>query len=1122
MSVTSTTNRNSYTGNGTANTYAYSFKIFDEDHLVVTVQDDSTPPVETTLTKTTDYTVTGVGSTSGGNVVLVDAAQAWLDGDGDLLTDYVITIRRVVPLTQTTDIRNQGDFYPEVHEDRFDKLVMADQQQQDEVDRSVKLPESITPSAFDPTLPTDVGTVSKSIVTNPAGDGLVMGPTVDEISNAQTYAQNASDSADEAEEWATKTDGIVEATDYSSKAWSIGGTDVTETAARGAAKEWATKTDNPVDTSEYSAKEHAQGTQTRGTSGGGSAKDWAQYLGGTVDDTEYSSKKYANDAAASAAAAATSAGSSLWNDVVYKVFGDSPIAVVDGDAGTMFAVDCSGGNVVINLPSIAALTLSGSWSIGVKKTDTSSNTITINRDGTDTIDGGTSLVISRAEAGTTLIPDADGSPDDWTSLTYGEVPISGDIVGTTDTQDLSNKTFTDPVTLEEQGSSPSTPASGDRKLYAKTDGKMYHMGSDGVETAVGSGAGGGINYHDDYECDNINKVDTYDDGGTTEPVDGTGDAGSKATTASLNTSSPISGTSSYQLEKPASDVQGQGWSIDSDTLATLETDGSEAVWFNFSYTTPGAYASGDYTVWVYRVGSNTLEALNTFQGSSFTNDLPAAPNGGRYSGWVTPSSSDTELRLIIHVGTTSTTAMNMQMDRVSIGPAGQVQSAIISDPVAFTPTGTWTTNATYTGFWTRYGKWMELDIKIALSGAPNSANLSVNLPSGYTIDSSAWTIGSGGGAAQEVGLASLNANGATYNVSVYVNSTTQLGVYDRTANTTYVKPTAYVTDTVPDTFISGSVVYVKARVPISGWSSGNAMSTAELSVRGVHALVGKNSGSHTSSSNWQDITSYDSEIKDTHNAFASGVFTCPHAGVYSVKGMTGFSATTNIVRSRVAHYDGATTTYYYGAANDNQTGGGYPGSGLSVDIYCGKGDTLTLGAYQASGGSLAFDINAWATYFSIKDNPDLAVIGLFGAGKSVVVHANNSSGQSIANATETTVTNWIKKDDNFNAFNATTGVFTAPKKGAYTFTFHWLFSATMTIRTLGHVAHYQSDGSTLIDDSVAFGFVANGENFGIITATYNLEQGEIVKPRIYHNEGVNKTLYSASGIYTTFSVHGTE
>ena len=139
MTLSSATSRVSYTGNGAVDTYAYTFKIFSEDDLLVTVRD--TNGVETTLTIDTDYTVSGVGSVSGGNVVLVNSAQAWLDGDGDLKSSYVITIRRVRDLIQQTDIRNQGAFYPEIHEDQFDILTMQDQQQQDEIYRSVKLPE---------------------------------------------------------------------------------------------------------------------------------------------------------------------------------------------------------------------------------------------------------------------------------------------------------------------------------------------------------------------------------------------------------------------------------------------------------------------------------------------------------------------------------------------------------------------------------------------------------------------------------------------------------------------------------------------------------------------------------------------------------------------------------------------------------------------------------------------------------------------------------------------------------------------------------------------------------------------------------------------------------------------
>ena len=85
--------------------------------------------------------------------------------------------------------------------------------------------------------------------------------------------------------------GLVAATDYSAKAYAIGGTGVTT--AIGAAKEWAVTTGAAVVAGYYSAKEWAVGTFTRGASGGGSSKDWATYTDGTTDDTGYSSKAYA-------------------------------------------------------------------------------------------------------------------------------------------------------------------------------------------------------------------------------------------------------------------------------------------------------------------------------------------------------------------------------------------------------------------------------------------------------------------------------------------------------------------------------------------------------------------------------------------------------------------------------------------------------------------------------------------------------------------------------------------------------------------------------------------------------------------------------------------------------------
>lgn len=116
MTVSTEVDHNDYIGNGVTTTFPYTFRIFSKSDLVVTVVDLDENLTE--LTPDTDYTVTGAGGYTGGNVILTVP----------LATGWKISISRDLPITQETDLRNQGKFFAEVHELAFDKLTMLVQQ----------------------------------------------------------------------------------------------------------------------------------------------------------------------------------------------------------------------------------------------------------------------------------------------------------------------------------------------------------------------------------------------------------------------------------------------------------------------------------------------------------------------------------------------------------------------------------------------------------------------------------------------------------------------------------------------------------------------------------------------------------------------------------------------------------------------------------------------------------------------------------------------------------------------------------------------------------------------------------------------------------------------------------
>jgi len=160
MTVSSSISSVSYSGNGSTTVFSYTFKIFADSDLVVSLRDNATG-ASTTQTLTTDYTVSNAGSVSGGNVTFVTSPAS----------GKTVIIRRVLPYTQETDYVENDPFPAEAHENALDKLTMLTQQNRDE--DAIKLPEGDVTSGINNVVPNAVDRANTVLAFDGTGNVVV-------------------------------------------------------------------------------------------------------------------------------------------------------------------------------------------------------------------------------------------------------------------------------------------------------------------------------------------------------------------------------------------------------------------------------------------------------------------------------------------------------------------------------------------------------------------------------------------------------------------------------------------------------------------------------------------------------------------------------------------------------------------------------------------------------------------------------------------------------------------------------------------------------------------------------------------------------------------------------------
>lgn len=184
--------------------------------------------------------------------------------------------------------------------------------------------------------------------------------------------------------------------------------------------------------------------------------------------------------------------------------------------------------------------------------------------------------------------------------------------------------------------------------------------------------------------------------------------------------------------------------------------------------------------------------------------------------YVVKTTSDLNVLTISSISTTLNTNGESVMLVVNASGAWTVvERRIPSTWTTFTPTGSWSTNTTYTGFWRRIGDSVQVRIYLALAGAPTTATLSVNMPTGLTIDTAKLT--STDASDGYIGICYMFDSGTARYPGIVSYSTSSAVTPKSLSNDLPVRALT-INATSPVTWAASDAISIVFEAPVSGWN----------------------------------------------------------------------------------------------------------------------------------------------------------------------------------------------------------------------------------------------------------------------------------------------------------------
>ena len=453
----------------------------------------------------------------------------------------------------------------------------------------------------------------------------------------------------------------------------------------------------------------------------------------------------------------------------------------------------------------------------------------------------------------------------------------------------------------------------------------------------------------------------YADAAGVAPVDGTG--GSPSVTTSISNTSPLDGLQSFLLTKPASNVQGNGWSVPF-TVDTAYKAKSLKISFDYIVNSgtfvagnnTSSPALGDCVVYIYDITNSVLiqpSNIKLFSQSSTLSD--------KFEASFQTSATGSSYRLIVHVATTGTSAFELKVDNVAVSPQNNLYgtpnfdfqsypgSPVIkagsSDPGYVAGTVNWR--------YARNGDGIDLSIFVNMSStlSVGSGIYLFPMPTGITVDSTKVNINTDPNLATHFGSVFVFVGSVKYEGTAWAYNSSNLAIQVGDATNAF--------QTVSSTYaaVGGNATYSieVRRLAAVGWSSSARISDG-YDGREISLIATKTTVQSIPNNTSTTITGWATVTTDSVAGFnvTTGEYTVQRAGRYFINARCAYADNStgdrvldlrrnNVLAINLANYNTSTIS-----------GGGYlNGSGF---LDCAIGDVLKLNTTQVSGGAL--DISA--------------------------------------------------------------------------------------------------------------------------------------------------------------------